>query len=176
MTANTTMLLPYPQSTDPVKPYTDIQNLAAALDTLLNMPADVNNFINAQLTITSTSFAALPTPLTVSFTNPSSVYKLVVDVQISAWLSAATNDVRAGLAASGGVTFTPALGSGGAIANSENMYTSTAGTQCAVTIPNIIIPAGAAAVTFAMQAMRSTSGTQLVSYPAIRVIPRRYSV
>lgn len=176
MSAETSLGLPYPQSTDNVRPHEDIQALAVALNTLLTLPADVTNFVNSQITITSLTFAAMPTPLTVAFTNPSADYNLVVDVQISAWMSAATNDVRAGLSASGGLTFTPTLGSGGAIANSENLYAAVAGVQCSVEIPGLIIPAGAGAVTFAMQAMRTTSGTQLVSYPAIRVKPRRYQV
>lgn len=174
MGAETTLGIPFPLSTDNVRVHTDLAAIAAAVNTLLDLPDSVSSFVNAQLTITSTSFAAMPTPLTVGFTNPSADFDLLVDVQIAAWLSASANDVRAGLSASGGVSFTPALGSGGAIANSENLYSSTTGNQASIILP-IIIPAGAAAVTFAMQASRaSATGTQLVSYPSIRVMPRRY--
>lgn len=173
MSAETSLQIPYPLSTDNVRVHTDLQALAAAVNTLLDLPDSVDANVNAQLTITATSFSALPTPLTVSFTNPSADFDLLVDVQITAWLSASSNDVRAGLSASGGVSFTPALGSGGAKANSENLYCSVGAGQCSIILP-IIIPAGAAAVTFAMQGMRSVSGTQLISYPAIRVMPRRY--
>ena len=175
MSAVTSMGLPYPQSTDNVRPHEDIQNLAVAVNTVLELPAQVSGNVGSQITITSTTFAAMPSALNVVFSNPSAVYALEVDVFMSAWMAASTNDVRAGLAASGGISFTPgALGSGGAVQNGENMFTSGANTHCHQCIPGIIIPAAAAAVTFSMQAMRTTSGSQLVSYPVLRVVPRRY--
>jgi hypothetical protein len=179
MAAETSLGLPYPQSTDNVRPHEDIQNLAVALDTLLNLPAQVSGTVGSQITITATSFSALPSggPLNVVFTNPSADYAIEVDVFISAWLGASTNDVRAGLAASGGISFSPgSLGSGGAIQNGENMINSAGSAHFSQCIPGIIIPAAAAAVTFSLQAHRTTSGTQLVSYPVLRVVPRRYRV
>ncbi len=41
--------------------------------------------------------------------------------------------------------------------------------------PAIVVPAGGS-VTFALQAMRTTGGTQAFNYPVLRVIPRRFIV
>lgn len=169
--------LPYPQSTDDVQLWTDFQLLAEAVETVLNLPDRVEASISAQTVITSTSFAAIPTtPVSLSITNPSSVFDLEVDLTAGAWMAASANDVRAGIAASGGMSFSPtAFGSGGGLSFGDIMIvSSSASTGQRISYP-VTIPAGAAAVTFALQAMRSSAtGTQNVNYATLRATPRRF--
>lgn len=180
MASETDWGIPYPESTDDVILWTKLQAMAEAIDTILTIPDPVSNGANGSNTITSTSYAALPTtPISVSITNPSSVYRLLVDVRISAWMASTvtTVELTASVNGSGGMTFAAgSTGNGHAVAQSENLLTTLGSTaqQYASSVP-IIIPAGAAAVTLAMYAKRnSASGTQSLLQPVIRAIPMRF--
>ncbi len=180
----TPMGIPYPSSTDDVQLWTKFQAQATALETLLNLPSPVSFSTGGIGTIVSAAgaWAAVPAPggpCEVSITNPSSTYKLVVDVCAQAWLSASggTGNVQGMIVASGGLTWAGgSFGSGGAISNGENMFFSVGASGIsASSFITAEIPAGAAAVTFALHVLRSVAdGTKTVLYPAIRVIPRRF--
>jgi len=180
MTANTPEFgFPYPQSTDPPRGYEQIQDLAEAIEAVLALPARSEAFVGNTIAITATSFAALPSPgpCQLTFTNPSSEYDLEVDVIFSAWIATGgANNVTVGVAASGGMTWTAnGFGAGGPSANSDNLFTSSTTTGQQKSTYPVTIPAGAAAVTFAMQAFRgNTAGSPACNYPTLRVIPRRF--
>jgi hypothetical protein len=185
MTAYTSNFeIPYPQSTDDVQLWTKFQALAEKVDELLSLPDDVAAFVaNVITTITATSFATLPSPgpVSVSMTNPSSDFDLLCDVSFSAWMNNGTSsNVQVGVAGSGGMSWAAnGFGSGGPIANSDNLIVGGGATvqQCG-NFP-VQIPAGAAAVTFTMHALRSggtTTTLPSVNYPTLRVKPRRFVV
>lgn len=178
----TAMGIYYPSSVDPPNGPTQMQALATNVDTLLDLPDDVAGFVNSTIAVTATSFATLPSPgpLAISITNPSSVYNLEIDVTFSAWMTvgATTTSVTAGIQGSGGMTWAAAgFGSGGPIANSDNLFTNSAQfVQQAGHFP-VIIPAGAAALTLTMHAFRSNTGASAaVNYPTLRAKPRRFIV
>lgn len=180
MPETSNMKVPYPSSTDDPDIPADIQALAQALDTLLNVPDDVANFLNTTINIVTGAnvWASLPTtPLTVTLTNPSAVFPLIVDVTLNTLMSSGTTSSQGfiGLAASGGVTIDPASpGGSGALAASENPRNQLGiYEQYFVEIP-VIIPAGAAAVTFEMKAMRTTTTAFALNTPVLRAKPRRF--
>lgn len=170
---------PVPQSTDPPRGYEQIEDLALAVETVLNLPARAEAFVGNTIAITATGFATLPSPgpVAVSMTNPSTVYGLECDVEFSAWINPnGALNVQGGVAASGGMTWTAnGFGAGGPVANSDNMFLSATQSQLQHCCYPIIIPAGAAAVTFTLQAFRgNTAGSPAFNYPILRVIPRRF--
>lgn len=178
MPLTTNFDIPYPASTAAPDIPTDMAALAAKLDLLLTVPAPTSGSSSSTNVITSTSYAALPSsPISCAITNPSADFALLVDVTISAWLiSNGTVELTCSVAGSGGMTFAAgSTGNGHALSQGENLInTGTAAIMCQSTLP-VIIPAGAAAVTFAFQAKRnSASGTENVNFPAIRAIPRRF--
>lgn len=172
----------YPASTDDVQLWTKFQALAEDIDTYVNLPARVETPVAAVIGLAGVAgtWGPLATAVTAVITNPSAVYDLHVDVQISALVlvGSGTGNVQLGIAASGGMTITPASpGGGGAIAAGENFLISAtvAGSSCQIMSP-ITIPAGAAATTFAMWGMRTVAdGVKNISNPAIRIIPRRFN-
>jgi hypothetical protein len=175
--------LPYPASTDDPRVWEDMQALAAAINTLHDLPDDVEAHISTVIAITSTTFATLPSPgpLSASITNPSADFDLLVDITFSAWMNPnGASNVQGGVAASGGVVWAAANSFGGAgpRANSDNLFNSAAGAtiqQCSG-YP-VLIPAGASAVTFTMQALRgSTGGSPAFNYPTLTIKPRRFIV
>lgn len=174
--------LPYPASTDDPRVWEDMQALAAAINTLHDLPDDVAAFYgNVISNISATSFAALPNAVSVSITNPSADFDMLVDVTASAWMTNGTSsNVQLGVAASGGMSFAASgFGSGGAIANSDNGIVGGGATVAQQINFPVTIPAGASAVTFALQALRSggtTSTLPSVNYPTLRVKPRRFVV
>lgn len=177
----TSMGLPYPASTDAPDIPADIQALADATNTVLNLPDDVTATVATVLSITSTTYAALPTPLQAAITNPSSDLDMLVDIKYGAYMasSAAGVELSGSIAATGGMTFAAgSVGAGGAIANSENLLVAgiITAVSCVASI-SVVIPAGAAAVTFAVQAKRSAaSGSQIFNFPHLRIQPRRFLV
>lgn len=161
-----------------------IENLDARLtirEALENIPDDVVATIAGTIAITATSAATLPSPgpLSVAFTNPSSEFDLVVDLSFSAWMSCGTStSVQAGVAASGGMTWNyNQFNVGGPIANSDNLFSAGAVTMQQKSGYPVRIPAGAAAVTFTVQAFRSGGTTTTLpsyNYPTLRITPRAY--
>jgi hypothetical protein len=173
--ATTSQGLRYPLSSGLVRVHTDIKNLADDVTTIIDLPDDKVASNSGQSTITSTTGAALPTyPVSLTYTNPSSVYDLIVDVSLSAWLSVTANNVQAYVVASGGVSFGSTPAANGIADFGERLITSGPSTQCSTSFP-VKIPAGAATVTFAVNAFRgAASGAQLVSYSVLRVRARRF--
>lgn len=138
------------------------------------------NSINNVISVTSTAFTDLPSPgpLNLAVTNPSADFDLVVLISYSAWMNATASDCRGGLAASGGLSFTPnSFGTGGAITNSDNLFTASPNTSMQHNMLPVVIPAGAATVTFKLWAMRgAASGAQAFNYPILRATPLRFQV
>ncbi len=175
----TSLGLPYPASTDDPDVPADIQALADALNTILNVPAPQAVGGAGANTITSLTMAALPTtPISLVVTNPSSVYNLEVDITFGAWVASGNTSVQcqAGVAASGGMTFAAdSIGGGGPVAQGQLILTQNVDAHSAESGFQVIIPAGAAAVTFAVQARRSSAlGTQIFNQPFLRAQPRRF--
>lgn len=170
----------YPASTAPPRVWEDMQALAESVDTLLDLPDAVAGLVNNTISVTATALATLPTPLSISITNPSADYNMEVDVSFSAWLllGATTTSITVGVAGSGGMTWgASSFGAGGPIANSDNMfYNGTVFVMQRSEYP-VIIPAGAAALTLTMQAFRSNTGASAnCNYPTLRAKPRRFLV
>lgn len=178
MPLTTNFDIPYPASTAAPDIPLDMAALAAKLDTLLSVPAPVNASSSGTNTITSTSYAALPTsPASVALTNPSADFALLVEVTISGWMASnGTVELTASVNGTGGMTFAAgSTGNGHAVSQGENLLAvDTTAASHQSTLP-VIIPAGAAAVTFAIHAKRaSASGSQIFNFPAIRVVPIRF--
>lgn len=181
----TSMGIYYPSSADPPNGPAQMQALAAAVDTLLNLPDPVENHISTTIAPTSTSFATLPSPgpLSVSFTNPSTDYDLMVDLEFQAWVAgggAGATTMQAGIAASGGMTWAAngfTTDGSGPISNGDNIFQGSAQATLVKAGYPVLIPAGASAITFTMHALRSnTSNAVACNYPIIRVKPRRFVV
>lgn len=178
MGATTNFEIPYPDSTDAPNGPAQLQALADKVDLLLSVPDPTSAAGSGSNTITSTSYAALPTtPISCAITNPSSDFDLLVEVTISAWLiSNGTVELTCSVNGTGGMSFAAgSTGNGHAITQGENLITtSSAATMHQSKLP-VIIPAGAAAVTFAFYAKRNTaSGSEFVNQPAIRAVPIRF--
>lgn len=168
----------YPSSSDDPDVPADIQALADSLNAFLTLPASQSVGGAGGNTITSITFAALPTtPLSLVVTNPSSVYNLEVDVTFGAWVASGNTAVQlqGGVAGSGGMTWAAdSVGAGGPVSNGQVILTQNADAHSARNGFTVIIPAGAAAVTFTLQAKRtSASGTQIFNQPFLQVQPRR---
>ena len=141
----------------------------------LAYPGVVTDFGNGTNTISATSFSVLPgTPCSASITNPHPTASMLTLVSYGAWLVATTNTVRISLDITGSVTIAAgSIGGGAAAGYGEIPYLNAApgGGQNAATI-TVEVPPGTA--TFEMWAMRTTSGSQQVNYPTIRLVPLRY--
>jgi hypothetical protein len=113
---------------------------------------------------------------TTQMTNPSVDFDLYCLVNFGAWLQNNTGSLRMGVLVSGGVTAGPDPGANSVAGWGMMPLESTAGLQSQhAGAFSIIIPAGAAAVTFTAQAQRSVaSGVQNVNYPTIEVTPIRF--
>ncbi len=176
---STALGFPYPSSSDDPDVPADIQALADALNTFLNLPAAVSIAGVGSNTIISTTFAVLPTsPISVSLTNPSSVYNLECDVNFGAWVAAGatTLQLQGGVALSGGMSAAAdSTGSGGPISNGQLVMTQNTEAHSVTSGFPVVIPASAAAVTFTVQAKRtSTGGNSIYNFPWITVQPRRF--
>ncbi len=176
---NTALGFPYPSSSDDPDIPADIQALADALNAFLTLPAGINVGGVGTNTITSLTFAALPSsPLSGTITNPSSVYNLECDVYFGAWIAAGatTMQLQGGVALSGGMSVAPdALGSGGPVALGQVILTQNVDPHSARSGFPVIIPAGAAAVTFTVQAKRTVAtGSSIYNAPYLTVQPRRF--
>ena len=174
--------IPYPASTDDVQLWTKFQALAEKVDELLSIPDPIGLGGSGSNTITLTTFSALPTtPISTSVTNPSATYDMLTLVTISAYMASTSSatECQAALSATGGLSITAGSTAGaGILALGENLLTTVGSISSAnhfsQTIP-VTIPAGAAAVTFAMFGRRSnTSNACYILQPAIRVVPIRF--
>lgn len=115
-------------------------------------------------------------PASVSMTNPSADFDLVVNVHFGAWMSASAGDVRMGLVLSGGLTVaTPGPGVNNVIGWGLLPMTSQTTTDQHMGFMQVTIPAGAAAVTFKAWGLRTNgAATAQVNYPSINLVPDRF--
>lgn len=176
--------IPYPASTDAPDIPADLQALAEKVDLMLSLPDAIGQGGSGSNTITLTTFSALPTtPISTSVTNPSATHDMLVLVTISAFMAStsAATECQAALSATGGLSITAgSTGGNGILALGENLLTTvgsiSSAQQYSCTIP-VVIPAGAAAVTFALFGRRSnTSNACYILQPAIRAIPIRFMI
>ena len=132
---------------------------------------------NGDNTITATSWTVLPSfPVTLTLSNPHPTLNMLVDVRYGAWLSASANAVRIGIDITGSVTLSPGVGAGGASGWGEIPATGTSTLTQSSGSFTIKLPPSATAATFRVHAYRdSATGTQLVRFPTLRLIPLRYT-
>lgn len=179
MTTYTSLLLPKPASTDHVRLWEHIGNLADAVEDLLgDLPDEIVAFGNGTNTIVTgaATWGALPTTAaSVVMTNPSATLDMLVEVAYGAWLSSTSGDVRLNVIASGGLTILDGVAVGGAAGWGEVPQSTFATSGQFSGKYTCRIPAGAAAVTFVTRGYRSAAaGTQSVNYPTVRVTPLRF--
>lgn len=176
---STTMGIPYPASTDDVQLWPKFQAQAVAVDTLLNLPDETNGSTSGGVNISAGAGTFGSIGISAAITNPSSVYKMIVDVQFNTFLQlTGTGFVHVGVAASGGMTFAAnAYGSGGAIQQGDNIILPAPASGTGMGQISVEIPAGAATVTFTIWAMRTVAdGVKGVNTSVIRVKPRRFKL
>lgn len=157
----------------------DIDTRLAILEAAQLLPANVSaqgggiNTISAAANV----WAVLPNfPVSVVMTNPSDVFNLVCNVFFGAWMQAAAGDVRMGFVLSGGLTVSPpTTGANQPIGWGLLPLTTQTTSDQHMGFAQVVIPAGASAVTFTGWGMRSngTSNSQ-VNYPSINVVPDRF--
>ncbi len=172
--------IPYPSSTDAPDIPADLQALADKVDLLLSLPDPTGQGGAGSNSITLTTYSVLPsTPISCAITNPSADFDMLCMVSISAFMAGASaTEVQAALNVTGGLSIAAgSTGAPGVLATSENLLSSSAGAIQQQSVIPIVVPAGAAAVTFAMFARRNntTSAVALLS-PAIRCVPIRFMV
>jgi hypothetical protein len=113
---------------------------------------------------------------TVQMTNPSTEFDLMCLVSFGAWMNNTAGSLRFGVLLTGGVSAGPDP-STNSVAGFGMMPLEGANSQSVQHAGSfsLIIPAGAAAVTFTGQGQRSVaSGTQNINYPTIEVTPIRF--
>jgi hypothetical protein len=172
--------LVYPASGEHTRVWEHLQTLATGVDTLLTVPAVADSGLTVVNTIVSGAgiWASLPTPTTVPMTNPSLTRGLLVDVRYGAWLIANGSAVRCSVGATGGLTIAGGVGSGGAVSYGENLYLGNQASglsfQKYATF-TCTLPANTT-TTFEVLGYRdAASGTENINYPALRVVPLRYT-
>jgi hypothetical protein len=143
------------------------------------LPAVVQSFGNGANTVTSATFAVLPTTTcSASMTNPHPSARLLVMAEYGAWLigNTTTGDIRACLSVSGSVSISAGLGggTGGPVGWGEVLYHTALGYQQRKAMCTYELPVSASAATFDFYAMRNGSGTVKCDFPTIRLIPLRY--
>lgn len=139
-----------------------------------DLPDVVTAFGNGTNTITATSFSVLPTTTcTAAITNPHPTANMLCIVTYGAWMVATTNDCRMALDFSGATVIAAGIGGGAAIGYGEVPITSTA-TGSMHRQATITVGLAPGATTVKTYGMRTTSGTQNINYPTIRIIPLRY--
>lgn len=179
MTTLSPLLLPSPESDDHVRLWEHIADLADAVQTLLgDVPDPVTGYLGGTNTFTgaASTWANLPTSSpTCVMTNPSASLDLLCDVSWGAWMSDTVGSTRLCITASGGLSIAAGVGLGGPVGWGEIPLSSEASASQHRGGCTVLIPAGAAAVTFGVQGYRSVaSGTQNINYVAIRVNPLRF--
>lgn len=173
--------IPYPASTDAPDVPADMQALADKVDLMLSLPDPTGQGGSGSNNITLTTYSVLPTtPVSCSMTNPSSTHDMLCMVSISAFLTSAgsATELQAALNATGGVSITAgATGGSGALALGEHLLTVLTGAHQQQSWIPVVIPAGAAAVTFALYARRNnTTNACTLLQPAIRCVPFRFMI
>lgn len=140
-----------------------------------DLPDVVTAFGNGTNTITSATFAVMPTnTCTAAITNPHPTATMLCLVAYGAWMvGAAATDTRMSLDVSGAVTIAAGIGGGAAIGYGEIPIagTTTASLQYAATI-TVECPPGT--TTFKTYGLRTGAGVVSINYPTIRVVPLRY--
>lgn len=159
----------------------EVIKLAYAGDKLvaLALPAEVSTYGNGTNTISATVFAVLPTfTADVTISNPSTQYSLKVLVLFSGRLVANGAGTIASMSATGGISISAGIGTGGAVGYSELLYLPSQGNTNPFTMNSYItatIPPNVSAVTFQWQAYKDAAGTtQQITYPTTRAIPLYY--
>lgn len=143
------------------------------------LPANVSGYGNGINTIVggAAAWTTMPSfPIALVMTNPSADFDLVVNVHFGAWMSASAGDVRMGIALSGGMTVTPPAPGVNNVAGWGLMpMTSQTTADQHMGFMQVVIPAGAAAVTFtAMGARSNGTANAQVNYPTINLVPDRF--
>lgn len=141
------------------------------------LPSIVTAFGNGTNTITSSTFAVLPTTTaSASMTNPHPHAKLLVLAEWGAWLvgNSGTGDVRCCLQVSGSLVVAAGIGGGGPVGWGEVLYQQATGTAQRHSACTYELPVSGSAATFDVYAMRNGSGTVNCNYPTIRLTPLRY--
>jgi hypothetical protein len=149
----------------------------AAMDHALPLPvAETGNGVN---TITSTSFAALPSyPCTAQILNPNPDQAMVCLVGYGAWASASTNDVRLALriTRAGQQYLAAGIGSDGPVGYGEIpavLVSSLTGIHART---SVLLDPSPYPYVFEVYAMRAAAaGTQDARYACLRIVPIRYS-
>lgn len=174
MSPSTSLGISYPASSDHVRLWEHMQDMAEDVNGLMVHGTGMAVASGAVNTITATSFSALPNNLTMAITNGNTTRAWLGLVSYGAWMLASASGVRATITASGGLTIGSAIGSGGPWGYGEMLYCSSAAATQHFGFFSVAIPAGAS-VTFQMQAMRDAgSGTQEVRYPTLRWTPLHF--
>ena len=143
-----------------------------------DLPLVVTAFGNGLNTVTSTTFAVLPTTTcTAAITNPHPTATLLCLVHYGAWMAVTAGgaDARIAVDISGSVTIAAGIGGGGAIGYGEIPICSTTPSDQFSAVITVELPPSATAATFKVYSMRSAaSGTQSVNYPTLRLVPLYY--
>jgi hypothetical protein len=143
------------------------------------LPANVGVFGNGinNLAGGAAAWTNLPSfPAVVAMTNPSADFDLVCNVYFGCWMQTSAGDVRMGIVLSGGVTVSPPAPGVNNVTGwgLMPMTTQTTADQH-MGFMQVVIPAGAAAVTFTAQGARSNGAAAAqVNYPTINVVPDRF--
>ena len=145
------------------------------------LPANVSIYGNGinSLVGAANAWTAMPSfPAVVQMTNPSTDFSLVCNVFFGAWFSTSAGDVRMGIALSGGLTVaTPAPGVNQPTGWGLFPHTSQTTADQHNGFMQVVIPPGAATVTFtAMGARSNGAATAQCNYPTIHVVPDRFMV
>ncbi len=168
----------YPSSTDDPDVSGDMSNLAADVNAIVKLPDVVSATGSGVIASSAGTYAALSTPCSLSFQNPSSTHDLYVMLVMNGYLtnSGTTGAVAAHSTASGGVNWTAAqYGNGGPLSCADTLSAGGGvGVSCGVSFP-VKIPAGSASTTFTVQGYRSnTDGSKVVQTVSLRIVPIRY--
>lgn len=143
------------------------------------LPANVGAYGNGINTMVggAAAWTAMPSfPVSVVMTNPSPDFDLVVNVHFGAWMSASAGDVRMGIVLSGGLTVSPpGPGANNVTGWGLMPYTSSTTSDQHPGFMQVVIPAGASAVTFTAQGSRSNGAANAqINYPTINLVPDRF--
>lgn len=154
-----------------------VREAAEALPASLNVQGNgvnsLTNTINAWQTLTAN-------PASLVVTNPSSVFNLVCMVYFGGWMQVGAGgggDLRMGINVTGGVTSDPDPGANSPVGYGLMPLVSSLTVEQKMGMFELIIPAGAAAVTLTAQGRRTSNASTTacqINYPAINVIPWRY--
>lgn len=165
----------------------DLDNRVGIREAATQLPASASATSNAAAGTFSASagvWAVLPgNPLSLNFTNPSTVFTLVCNVYFGAWMrnststTLSTTQARFGLQLSGGVTATVGV-PGANQPTGWGMYPATTNPQLDQHngFFQMLIPPSVAAVTLTAMGYRSAATFVEFMYPTINVVPDRYQL